>query len=105
MLGGMPTACTIRYVVTGIADRYAPNTSMGLCEEIQEVLPNPGPVAAKPVDEGMQVSISVTDIEPFNRDNFEPYIYEQVLWHAVHACCHMEGERMEFLLQSISYED
>jgi len=74
----MPTACTIRYVVKGIAERYAPHTSLWLCEEIQEVLPYPGPVSAKPIDEGMEISISVTDIEPFN---------------------------MEFLLQSVAFED
>ena len=98
-------SCTVRYVVKGIADRYLAGTSMDLCEEIQEALPNPGSVSVKPTDEGMDVTIEVTDIEPFNRDTFEPFIYEHVLWHAVHATCHIQGDRIEFVLQSVSFGD
>ena len=100
----MATSCKLRYLVTGIADRYVPATAIDLCEEIQEVLSYPGPVSVFPTDDGLEVGIEVTDIEPFTPDSFEPYIYEHVLWHAVHACCRMEGDRMEFKLESARYD-
>jgi hypothetical protein len=100
----MSTPCTVRYVVKGVADQYLANTSIDLLNEIQEVLPNPGSVSVISTDRGMDITISVTDIEPFNRDMFELFIYEQVLWHAVHATCRMEGDRFEFLLQSVLFD-
>ncbi len=97
------TACTLTYVVHGVAHREDPTTSIDLCEEIQEILSHPGPVSVAPTPGALEVRITVTDIEPFDRDDFEPHIYEQVLWHAVNACCHMEGDGFRFDLKSAEY--
>ena len=99
----MPTGSTLTYLVHGVARRSDPTTSIDLCEEIQEVLPNPGPVAVSPTKDALEVRISVTDIEPFTRATFEPYVYEHVLWHAVTACCDIDGESIRFELESLEF--
>lgn len=99
----MGTPCTLKYLVNGVANAQATSTQLDVCEEIQEVLNYAGPVSAKPVDSGLEIVISVTDIEPFSQEEFEPYVYEQVLWHSIFACCQMEGDRYEFKLLSTSF--
>ena len=101
----MPTACTLSYLVHGIARRDDPATSTDLCEEILEVLPHPGPVSVTPAAGAFDVRISVTDIGPFDQSTFEPYIYEQVLWHAVNARCDMEASGFRFELKSEEYSE
>ena len=101
----MPTACTLSYLVHGIARRDDPTTSTDLRDEIREVLPHPGPVCVTPVAGALEVRISVTDIEPFDRSNFEPSIYEHVLWHAVNACCDMEASGFRFELKFAEYTE
>jgi hypothetical protein len=101
----MPTGSTLTYLVHGVARLNEPATSIDLCEEIREVLPNPGPVAVSPTKDALLVSISVKDIEPFTRATFEPYVYENVLWHAVTACCDIEGESIRFELKSAEFSE
>jgi hypothetical protein len=101
----MPTGSTLTYLVHGVARRDDPATSIDLCEEIQEVLAHPGPVAVSPTADGIEVRITVLDIEPFTRDNFEAYVYEQVLWHAVNACCDMDGAEFRFELKAAEFTE
>ena len=100
----MATPCTLIYLVSGVENAEATSTQRDVCEEIQEVLNYAGPVSAKPVASGLEVTISVTDIEPFSQEEFEPYVYEQVLWHSIFACCQMEGDSYEFKLLSTSFD-
>jgi hypothetical protein len=100
----MQTACTLKYLVSGVANAEAASTQIDVCEEIQGVLNHPGPVSARPLDGGLEVTISVTDIEPFSPEEFEPYVYEQVLWHSIFACCEMQGDKYEFKLLSSSFD-
>lgn len=101
----MPTACTLLYWVHGIAHRDDPTTSTDLREEILEVLPHPDLVSVTPVAGALEVRISVTDIEPFDQSNFEPCIYDHVLWHAENACCDMEASGFRFELKSEEYDE
>jgi hypothetical protein len=101
----MPTGSSLTYLVYGVARRNDPAISIDLREEIEEVLPNPGPIAVSPTKDALEVCISVTDIEPLRRDTFESYVYEHILWHAVTACCDIEGESIRFELQSLEFSD
>ena len=94
----MSTPCTLKYEIRGIANAGSTATQVDVCEEVQEVLSYPGLVSAKPLSDGLEVSISVTDIEPFSREQFEPYIYEHVIWHALNACCEMQDDGFEIRL-------
>ena len=100
----MKTACTLKYLVTGIANAGATHTQMDVCEEIQEMLSHPGPVSVRLNGDGLEITISVTDIEPFSKDNFESYVYEQILSHSILACCEMQGDKFEFKLLSSSFD-
>ena len=101
----MPTGSTLTYLVHGVARRDDPATSIDICEEIQEVLSYAGPVAVSPTKDALEVRICVTNIEPFSRDTFEPYVYEQVLWHAVNACCEMDGADFRFELKAAEFSE
>ena len=100
----MQTPCTLKYLVSGVANADAARTQIDVCEEIQEVLNHPGPISAKLLEDGLEITISVTDIEPFSPEEFEPYVYEHVLWHSIFACCQMQGDKYEFKLLSSSFE-
>ncbi len=100
----MGTTCTLKYNVTGVADADATSTHLVVQEEIRKVLIHPGQVSVSSASSGLEVTISVTDIEPFSQNEFEPYVYEHVLWHSIFACCKMDGEKYEFKLLSSSFE-
>lgn len=100
----MQTPCTLKYLVTGVANAEAASTEIDVCEEIRKVLNHSGPVSARPLEGGLEVTISVTDIDPFSQEEFESYVYEQVLWHSIFACCELQGDKYEFKLLSSSFD-
>ena len=100
----MQIPCKLKYLVSGVANAESRSTQTDVCEEIQKVLKHPGPVSAKPQKDGLEITISVTDIEPFSSGEFERYVYEHVLWHSIFACCEMQGESYEFKLLSSSFD-
>ena len=101
---GMTTSCSLKYHILGVADADSPTTQVDVCEEVKEVLSYSGPVVVGPIRGGLELSISVTDIEPFTPKEFEPYIYEHVVWHAINACCEMEEDEFQFKLISSIFE-
>ena len=99
----MSTSCSLKYHVTGIKNADSTTTQSDVCDEIREVLESYESVSAKPIDTGLELEITVNDIEPFTRKEFEAYIYEHVVWHAVMACCEISGDKIAFQLISSKY--
>lgn len=98
-----PIPCTLTYRIHGIANAAQPVTQINVCEEVQEVLSHAGPVSAKPFSGGLELSVSVKDIEPFTQEQFEPYVYEHIIWHVINACCEMQGDGFKFELVSAKF--
>lgn len=99
----MPS-CILRYLVKGVAGRDDPSTAADACEEMRAVLGDSGEASAHWTAEGLEVKFEVTDAEVFSKPAFESFIYEQVLWHAIIACCKMDGDKFEFRLLSTEIE-
>ena len=100
----MSTSCILKYHVLGIKNAESATTQSDVCDEIRDVLESYTTVSAKPVARGLELTISVSDIEPFTREEFEAYIYEQGVWHAIIACCEMSGDKIDFKLISSTFE-
>jgi len=100
----MSTTCSLKYHVLGINNANSRTTQSDVCEEIRSVLENYESVSAEPIDTGLELIITVNDIEPFTRQEFEAYIYEQVVWHSVIACCEMSDDKIDFRLISSDFK-
>ncbi len=100
----MQKPCTLKSPASGVANAEALSTQVDVCEEVQEVLNYADPVSVRPTENGLEITISVTDIEPFSPEEFEPYVYEQALWHSIFACCEMQGGKYEFKLLSTAFD-
>ena len=94
----MTIPCKLKYRVRGITNQHDSATSLDVSEEIQEILGHVDMVTVKPTEQGLEIELSVTDIEPFEPNDFEPYVYEQVVLHTVFACCEMGEDDCEFNL-------
>tara|TARA_X000000950_G_scaffold281876_1_gene379507 strand:- start:3497 stop:3799 length:303 start_codon:yes stop_codon:yes gene_type:complete len=82
-------ACTLNYIVRGVAtDRRG---KADLLAELVELLPGASNVTVLPVNEGFTVAIEMTDIAPFNRTSFEPYVADHILREAVALRCTSVG--------------
>ena len=82
-------ACTLRYLVKGVMpDR---EESAALQAELYDALPSAHAVTILPVVEGYSVELEVSDLAPFSRTSFEPYVAEHILPDAVNVRCRPRG--------------
>ena len=89
------TACVLKYIVKGVGtDR---DRQHDLKHEIRDALPNAQSVVVLPVVEGFAVEIEMSDLSPFSRSSFEPYISEHVLPEAVKIGCRVESHSLQLL--------
>tara|TARA_B100001093_G_C25966282_1_gene651270 strand:+ start:127 stop:477 length:351 start_codon:yes stop_codon:yes gene_type:complete len=95
--GVAKTSCTLKYLARGaIPTRESKNA---LLAELSEVIPN-STVTALPVNQGYSIELEFTDIAPFNRTSFEPYIAEHVLREALNLRCQFSGALQLDLLKA-----
>ena len=94
----MPTSCRIQYLVKGInAER---EDKSNLHQEIVDALPNVSSVNLMPVVEGFSLDLEFSDIEPFSKASFEPYLSEQVLLELINLKCEIKGSASVQLVRS-----
>jgi hypothetical protein len=91
------TGCTLKYLARGVITSR--DSKSALVTELCEVLPE-STVTVLPVNEGYSVELEFTDIAPFSRSSFEPYIAEQVLSEALHLRCELSGSLQLDLLKA-----
>jgi len=78
-------ACTLKYLVKGV--RPERDSQSDLQDELEELLPNADSIVILPVVEGYSVEIEVSDVAPFSRTSFEPYVADHILPEAVTIRC------------------
>ena len=94
----MPTSCRIQYLVKGVnAER---EDKSNLHQEIVDALPNVTAVNLLPVVEGFSLDLEFSDIEPFSKASFEPYLSEQVLLELINLKCETIGSASLQLVRS-----
>ena len=91
-------ACILKYLVKGVIPRR--EDQQELQSELQDLLPHCAAVTVLPVVEGYSVEIEMTDLRPFNRTSFEPYMAEHILPEAVTIRCRPHGAIQLQLLKS-----
>ena len=91
------TGCTLKYLARGVIPTR--ETKQALLAELGEVIPE-SMVTALPINEGYSIELEFTDIAPFNRSSFEPYIAEQVLREALNLRCQLSGALQLDLLKA-----
>lgn len=89
------TACILRYLIKGVDTSR--DTQSDLVREIQNALPNAQSVVALAVVEGFSVEIEMSDLYPFSRSSFEPYVAEHVLPEAVTIGCGISQPQLQLL--------
>ena len=83
-------ACILKYLVKGVApDR---DSQHRLEAELTELLPQAAGITILPVVDGFSVEIEMSDLAPFSRASFEPYVAEHVLPEAVAIRCNVLDE-------------
>jgi hypothetical protein len=90
--------CVIRYLVKGVAPER--DHQHALQDELHELLPNAEAVTVLPVVDGFSVEIEMSDLRPFSRTSFEPYLAEHVLPEAVSSRCRSSGNVQLQLLKA-----
>jgi hypothetical protein len=50
----------------------------------------------------VQVRLRISDIEPFDETEYEPFVLDQV-WYSVHAYFQIAGEEVRFELYQCNY--
>lgn len=78
-------ACNLKYLVKGVAPNR--DAQADLQRELYELLPNAAAIVVLPVVQGYRVEIEMTDLAPFSRSSFEPYVAEHILPEAVTIRC------------------
>ena len=78
-------ACILKYLVKGV--RPERDQQHELQRELLELLEHAVSVVVLPVVDGYSIEIEMTDLKPFSRSSFEPYVAEHVLPDAVQICC------------------
>ena len=91
-------ACILKYLVKGV--RPEREAQRALQSELEELLPNHNAVTILPVVEGYSVEIEVSDLAPFSRSSFEPYVAEHILPEAVNIRCRPDGQVQLQLLKA-----
>ena len=91
------TGCTLRYLARGVVTSR--DSKVALLAELNEILAN-STITVLPVNEGYSIELEFTDIAPFNRSSFEPYIAEQVLSEALRLRCELSGNLQLDLLKA-----
>ena len=84
-----PTSCKIKYLVKGIAPDRASKDN--LKNEIFDMLPKAEAVTVLPIVEGFSLDLEVSDIAPFSKASFEPYLSSQILLEAIELKCNPIG--------------
>ena len=82
-------ACILKYLVKGVQPER--EAQRALQNELEELLPHHNAVTILPVVEGYSVEIEVSDLAPFSRTSFEPYVAEHILPEAVNIRCRPDG--------------
>ena len=94
----MLTSCRLQYLVKGVnAER---EDKFSLQQELVDALPNASLVNLLPVVEGFRLDLEFTDIAPFSKASFEPYLAEQVLLELINLKCETRGSVSLQLLRS-----
>ena len=91
-------ACTLKYLVKGV--RPDRDSRSDLQVELEELLPNAESIVILPVVEGYSVEIEVSDVAPFSRTSFEPYVADHILAEAVAIRCRPTSAVQFQLLQA-----
>ena len=91
-------ACILKYLVKGIVPEREDQRALG--DDIQELLPHANAVVVLPVVDGYSVEIEVTEMTPFSRTSFEPYVAEHILPEAVRIRCRPSDEVQLQLLKA-----
>ena len=92
------TSCTLKYLVRGVA--HSRESSQDLKTELNDMLPNATAITVLPVVQGLSVEVEVSNIAPFSRTSFEPYVAEHVLPDAVRIRCQILDPPQVQLLKS-----
>jgi len=91
-------ACILKYLVKGVTPER--ENQRALQDDIQELLPHANAVIILPVVDGYSVEIEVSDLTPFSRSSFEPYVAEHILPEAVKIRCRPSDEVQLQLLKA-----
>ena len=94
------TGCRLKYLARGVIPSR--DSKSALLAELQEVIPQ-STVTVLPVNQGYSIELEFTDIAPFNRSSFEPYIAEQVLSESLNLRCQFSGSLQLDLLKTYFY--
>ena len=93
------TAAKLKYVIRGV--NPSRDAQQSLQQELEEALPSATAVTLLPVVDGFSLDLEVSDVAPFSRTSFEPYVAEHVLQEAVSLRCQGIGTLEIQLLKSI----
>ena len=98
------TGCVLKYLVKGVPhDREAKND---LRQVLHEAIPKAESIVVLQVVDGFSVEIEVTDVSPFSRTSFEPYIADHVLPDGVRACFRdVSDPQLQLLKAQFSYSE
>ncbi len=91
-------ACILKYLVKGV--RPERDKQHDLQRELMDLLQHAVSVVVLPVVDGYSIEIEMTDLKPFSRSSFEPYVAEHVLPDAVQICCRPAGRVQVQLLKA-----
>ena len=95
------TGCELVYDILGVAtDDRALLTEFR--DEVEGRLAHVKAVDVHTVDGGLRLNIAVYDIAPFDRDDFESFVYDHAVWDSTHACLDFDtvAEHIELRLVS-----
>ncbi len=91
-------ACILKYLVKGVATER--ETQGALQAELLDLLPTATAVTILPVVDGFSVEIEFSDLSPFSRNSFEPYVAEHILPEAAASRCRATGDIQLQLLKA-----
>ena len=93
--------CSLKYLVKGVLTER--ESQHALQAELEELLPNHKAITILPVVQGYSVEIEVSDVSPFSKHSYEPYIADHVLREAVDIRCRPDGEvQLQLLMARFS---
>ena len=91
-------ACILKYLVKGVTTER--DAQSALQAELLELLPTATAVTILPVVDGFSVEMEFSDLGPFSRNSFEPYVAEHILPEAAASRCRPSGDIQLQLLKA-----
>ncbi len=99
----MKTGCELVYDILGVAKADDQALLTEFRDEVEGRLTHVKSVDVHTIDGGVRLKIAVNDIAPFDRNDFESFVYDHAVWDSTQAYFEIATEAITFDLVSEKY--